>query len=213
MKATVTTNYPVIVAKLGKLPTAARSAVHKALAVGMREVAGTAQRLFMSGPRPTRLGVVSGQLRRSVTQRVRQDSRDITGTVGANTPYAARHEFGFRGSEKVRAHNRVKSLTVAGKKVNIGRLRGAQRERRWVARTGKWVKDKHAPIVGYKRSAATVVAAMAGKGVSAAFARVKAHTRRVSYRGRPYLRPALLRTLTRLRDLVLGAIQQSAKKT
>ena len=45
----------------------------------------------------------SGTLRRSVNQQVKKTGNDVIATVGANTPYAGRHEFGFTGTENVKA--------------------------------------------------------------------------------------------------------------
>ena len=48
----------------------------------------------------------TGRLRNSVTSRVEDAGSQIIGTVGANTPYAAAHEYGFRQTVVVREHLR-----------------------------------------------------------------------------------------------------------
>lgn len=48
----------------------------------------------------------TGRLRNSVTSRVTEGGSQITGIVGANTPYAAAHEYGTRQTVVVREHLR-----------------------------------------------------------------------------------------------------------
>jgi phage gpG-like protein len=56
------------------------------------------------------LHVRTGTLRRSINQKVESKNSKIIGTVGTNVHYAAIHEFGFKGTETVKAHvRRVKS--------------------------------------------------------------------------------------------------------
>lgn len=52
------------------------------------------------------LHVRSGRLRRSITMRVEQDGKTTTGWVGTNVVYARRLEYGFTGTESVRAFMR-----------------------------------------------------------------------------------------------------------
>lgn len=67
----------------------------------------TAKAQYLSGPRPSKLGVVTGRLRASVTSRSFSDSRRVGVLFGTNVEYAARHELGFRGRESVPAHTRL----------------------------------------------------------------------------------------------------------
>lgn len=53
------------------------------------------------------LNVRTGTLRRSINERVEQQATSTTGTVGTNVDYAARFEYGFHGSETVKAHQRT----------------------------------------------------------------------------------------------------------
>lgn len=53
----------------------------------------------------------TGTLRRSINYRIYSNSRQVLAVVGANTPYAAIHEYGFRGNQSVRAFLR----TIKGK--------------------------------------------------------------------------------------------------
>lgn len=52
------------------------------------------------------LRVRTGTLRRSITRRVEDSERAISGIVGTNVAYAAFHEYGFSGSEHVKEHLR-----------------------------------------------------------------------------------------------------------
>lgn len=49
---------------------------------------------YMTGPRPTRLGVGTGRLRSSIRYRVNSQGDDMQVTFGTDVPYAAIHEFG-----------------------------------------------------------------------------------------------------------------------
>lgn len=52
------------------------------------------------------LNVRTGRLRRSITMRVETEGSTVTGFVGTNVAYAARFEYGFQGTETVRAFMR-----------------------------------------------------------------------------------------------------------
>ena len=66
-----------------------------------------AKKDYLSGPRPERLGVVSGRLRSSIASEVREDGQGLEVVVGTNVKYAAMHELGFTGMVNVPAHLRV----------------------------------------------------------------------------------------------------------
>jgi phage gpG-like protein len=53
------------------------------------------------------LNVRTGTLRRSINQLVSQTDTSTEGVVGTNVEYAARFEYGFHGSETVKAHSRT----------------------------------------------------------------------------------------------------------
>lgn len=57
----------------------------------------------------------TGTLRRSVNYRIIRSPARILAVVGANTPYAAIHEYGFNGVQTVRAFIR----TLKGKVQNV----------------------------------------------------------------------------------------------
>jgi phage gpG-like protein len=52
------------------------------------------------------LNVRTGRLRRSITQRVEEESGSVVGYVGTKVKYARAHEFGFTGNVTVREHLR-----------------------------------------------------------------------------------------------------------
>jgi len=181
--APVQTNYPYIVAKMRQLAPALRPAIARGLHRGLQATSSTAQRQYLSGPRPTRLGVVTTRLRNSISIDVKDHGREVAGRIGSNVVYAAYHERGFRGIQWVKAHTRVTEIrTPKGFVLNgdvLARKRGA-------------IRDKVGRIVGYRRS--MKVAAGLVKNGSATVEFVAAHRRKVSYLGRPYILPALVKT-------------------
>ena len=52
------------------------------------------------------LHVRTGRLRRSIHSEMTGSATDVTGIVGTNVQYAAAHEYGYQGSETVKAHLR-----------------------------------------------------------------------------------------------------------
>lgn len=65
---------------------------------------------YLSGPRPDKLGTVSGDLRRSVGYPPRGGIFRLSGNrvvVGSNLKYASIHERGFSGSQTVKQHTRI----------------------------------------------------------------------------------------------------------
>lgn len=55
----------------------------------------------------------TGTLRRSINYRMMDDGSNISAAVGTNIVYAAIHEYGFSGSETVRAHIRRSRVQMA----------------------------------------------------------------------------------------------------
>ncbi len=65
------------------------------------------------------LHVRTGTLRRGITQREDDSKESISGIVGTNVAYAARHEYGFTGTESVKEH--LRTITKAfGKEIKSG---------------------------------------------------------------------------------------------
>jgi len=84
-----------------------------ALQRAARLVQRTSQEKYLSGPRPEKLGVVSGRLRRSIATRVDVSGSRVTALVGTNVVYGRIHELGFRGrvlmSQRLRGHSMVRA--------------------------------------------------------------------------------------------------------
>lgn len=84
-----------------------RARVREAVDLTALEVQRIAQDRYLSGPRPTRLDVVTGRLRRSINvKRITGQANQIGASVGTNVEYARRWELGFAGTEQVSAHYR-----------------------------------------------------------------------------------------------------------
>jgi phage gpG-like protein len=77
--------------------------------LGQRLVA-RAKSGYLSGPRPGKIGVVTGRLRSSINAALSSSLTNRGRTVelrfGTDVPYARKHEYGFRGTETVRVHLR-----------------------------------------------------------------------------------------------------------
>lgn len=71
------------------------------------EAVARSKKDYLSGPRPQRLGRVSGRLASSITSQVTYSGNDIDTTVGTRVEYGPRWELGFIGRERVRAHIRT----------------------------------------------------------------------------------------------------------
>ena len=179
----MTSNLPMILATLNSLPARFRAGLRRAMSRGLQITSGVAQRDYMSGPRPSRLAVVTGRLRSSIATTVDATESDrLIGRIGTIIPYGSFHEFGFQGEELVGAHFRVTSEQG----VKRGRLGlwsvGAVDSRRAIRERGT------GRIVGYKESR---LVASQRRLTLAQGGWVRAHTRKLNYPGRPYLLPAI----------------------
>ena len=97
-------------AMLHLLPKQADTEKNKAIQKGGQIIAKF-WKLRLSGPAgPSRLGVRSGQLRRSIRSRMIDKESAV---VGSTMPYSRIHEFGYRGPQHVSAH-RVRAHTRGG---------------------------------------------------------------------------------------------------
>lgn len=199
IKARVHSNYPQIAAKLKKLPAKMRPVVSDAFRGGLLLVISESQKHYLSGPRPLRLGVVTTRLRNSLAARVRDDAKKIVGQVGSNVRYAAWHEFGYRGAVHVRAHTRIRGILARGKRFS---LRTARRP---------IYELSSGEVVGYRRSSKRALSrARDIDAVLVSF--VRAHTRMINYRGRPFLRPAIISQERRIAARVLRALRCALKR-
>jgi len=67
----------------------------KAVQQGAIKVQSIAQAQYLSGPRPQKLGVISGRLWGSITAKSDRKGNTITGKTGTNVMYGPKHEFGI----------------------------------------------------------------------------------------------------------------------
>ena len=101
--------------KLESLPDRWKKRTREIFKKNLRLTTLTAQRKYLSGPRPTRLDVVTGKLRASIgytRPQWRQGqliSRIGSGSGASRTkvPYAKVHEFGYSGIQRVGRHTRM----------------------------------------------------------------------------------------------------------
>ena len=184
----------IVLRQLDTLDGRVRDEAGKALARGLQYAVGISQRSFLRGPRPQKLGVVTGRLFGSITSRVDHEADRIVGAIGTNVFYGGFHEFGFNGSQQVRAHTRVIRI---------------------VASPGK---GQQPVVFGRSGGVGTTAASPAGKGtlrklgkavVSSTTAQVKAHTRTLNYAGKPFLRPALTQALPRILSEVNAGVKRA----
>jgi phage gpG-like protein len=185
------TNFHVVARRLRELPAGLRPVLVRAMRAGMEQIRSLAQKEYLTGPRPQRLGVVSGALRSRLAVEVKDDGQEIVGRIGSNLPYARRHEFGHRGIEQVKAHTRVVGITTpkgfALSQEKKLALRGA-------------IREEGGKLVGFKRGLKTVARGLKGGSANVVF--VKAHTRTANTPARPFLRPAIARCVPQLvRDI------------
>lgn len=107
--------------KLRKLRALVISRVPMMLKQAGAEVARQSSEEYLSGPRPDKLGRVSGDLARSIGSETKKGGvnriRGNTITIGTNLVYAQAHEKGFHGTVAIPAHDRRM-------KVAFGRYRG-----------------------------------------------------------------------------------------
>ena len=100
------------------------SGLPSVLVLGMRklmeDVRDTSRDKYLTGPRPKRLGVVSGTLRSTLRVDAFEQGKKIIGVIGTGkeAPYGQYHEEGRRGPWIVRAKRaRMLSFKVGGQQV------------------------------------------------------------------------------------------------
>lgn len=159
---------------------------------GMLGTVGIIQRQFLSGPRPLKLDVRTTRLRNSITHRVENQNGRILAAAGTNVIYAPRHEFGFRGMENVRAHTRVVKQLQRDVGSGTGFISVDNR---------RVLRDRKGNFIGFKETRKQAMSRM--RTGLAIVQHVKAHTRRVNYKGRPFARPGVVKaTPLVLREIV-----------
>jgi phage gpG-like protein len=170
--------------------------IARGLQRGMLHAAGITQTKFLQGPRPKILGEVTTSLRRSITTRVMQIDNGVRGEIGTNIPYAAYHEFGFKGPQRVKGHERIATISRGGEQILY--------TRRLLSSLGQFkryqVRDTRGRVVGWKRRVTPEM--LKGAGFGAGTIKIKGYTRNVDYLGRPFLRPSLAEALPYIVDQV-----------
>jgi len=140
---------------------------------------------YLSGPRPERLGRVTGRLATSVARGWKVQTvgeKNILIQFGTDVPYAPVHEYGFHGTVQVPAHTRhVSSGDVFKRMKKISQ------------RTGREFTSKSV--------------------VSRGSTTVRAHSRMMNIRKRPFLRPAVEANFQFLKDGIMEILRQSSLGT
>lgn len=113
LSAQITLNPDLTAALKGLKPEVVRQALARGLDRGSMRLVGkiSQDRLTGKGPFPVpqqRLGVRSGRLRQSVrASQAKIDGEQVKVSIGSAVRYAALHEFGWSGTQPVRAHQRT----------------------------------------------------------------------------------------------------------
>lgn len=92
-----------VAAKLGGLTALARQGLRTGILRSVIKLQRHVQQDKLSGQV---LHVRTGRLRRSIAQNVEASGNEITGIVSTAVSYAKTHEYGFKGTVNVRAHDR-----------------------------------------------------------------------------------------------------------
>lgn len=96
-------NGDAVIAKLDALPNRVRDELKIGIGKLALKLAGNVKTEKLSGQV---LKVRTGRLRRSITDVVEDSATTVSGIVSSPVSYAAFQEYGFRGTETVRAHLR-----------------------------------------------------------------------------------------------------------
>ena len=203
LKVTPPPNLQLAIKSLGTLDAGVLQAAGKGLARGLHYAMGIAQTQFLQGPRPARLGEVTGRLRNSIATDVQVSAERVRGRIGSTVPYAAFHEFGFTGAIRVKEHQRTQKVTSRATGADLGEIR-------------RPIKDRDGNVVGYKNTKSSAVKVVKDRlgleKFNESFAvvggLVKAHTRHLSYKGKPFVRPAVFKA----QPVILAAIREELAK-
>lgn len=93
-----------IIAKFKRIPGDARSKLRESVGRGVLKLQRHVVQNKLAGQV---LKKKTGLLGRSIDYAVADSGSDIAGVVGTNVEYAAKHEYGFKGTETVKAHLRL----------------------------------------------------------------------------------------------------------
>jgi len=170
-------NFPLVLKGITELKPKVIIAGERGMRRGLEFTRQIVQRDFLRGPRPGKLDERTTRLRQSIAFDVKSDHRGVVGRIGSNVRYAAFHEFGFRGMQQVRAHTRaVDQRNAAGQSIDLRRE----------------FRDRQGGVVGFRDSRKAAASRQKGGTVGIQF--VRAFSRRIDYAGRPFIRPALVKS-------------------
>jgi phage gpG-like protein len=110
----IVTGDAAVIARFGQVVPSIRAEMVKTLGGVGFEMVGYIRAEKLSGQVLHRR---TGQLSNSVTNKVVEGPETVSAVVGANTPYAGIHEYGFSGTVMVSAHSRMVTM-VFGKRVS-----------------------------------------------------------------------------------------------
>jgi phage gpG-like protein len=111
-----------VIARLEKINPTVRGFLQEAINTSSLELIGYIRRSKLSG---NPLHQRSGRLKDSITSKITDSEDLISGIVGTNVEYARVHEYGFKGTETVKAHLRTikqawgRPLRAGAKQINI----------------------------------------------------------------------------------------------
>lgn len=117
----------------GGAPTAVRAAVARAMDLENETTIGLAIKRRLTFPKESPatlegLRAITSRLRKSLTRSpARIVGNSIISAIGSNVRYFGPHEFGFKGTVKVRAHSRRESRRFAAGDASIINLHAAAR--------------------------------------------------------------------------------------
>ena len=188
MKVT-TRNFALVLRTLDQTPARVNSAARTGLKRGLLIAAGIAQREFLSGPRPEKLDVRTTRLRNSISTEVEQLPDRVKGKIGSNVAYAAYHEFGFHGTQTVRAHTRVLQTLVKNQNLIGPGYVAVDTRRQLFDAKGNFIgmRDTKKRDAGRRRKNAIILVDFRAS-----------YQRKVNYAGRPYVRPAVRKAMPQI---------------
>lgn len=193
MKLRPPLNFPIVLANVANVDERVLKAGETGIRKGLEFAKTISMREFLRGPRPAKLGEVTGRLRDSLTVSVTRTGKGVVGRIGSNVKYARFHEFGLTGVVNVREHTRHIQQKLAGNS----------------SRRVKFIRDpRTGSIIATKRES---VNSAAKRGVEFMEQTVKAHPRKVDYKGRPFIRPALERAQAIIRETIVLALKQGTE--
>jgi len=109
-----------VIARLDEFKRRVDAGLRRVVEDTAEDVVSNIKENYLSGPRGSKLGTVTGRLRSSITSRVKQYDDRIAVTFGTDVPYAGIHEFGGQTPPRVilpREKGGVLSFLIGGRRV------------------------------------------------------------------------------------------------